>query len=36
MLDLLKGVLEIFGDLILEVLSRGVIEIIGQLKELFR
>jgi len=36
MFDLLEGVLELFGELIFELLCHGVIEFVNQLREIFR
>ena len=36
MLDLLEGVLEFFGELIFELLSRGVVEFVNQVRDFFR
>jgi hypothetical protein len=36
MFDLLEGVLEFFGELVLELLSRGLIEFVNQIREIFR
>ena len=35
MLDLLEGVLELFGELVLELLSRGLIEFVSQVRDFF-
>jgi hypothetical protein len=36
MFDLLEGVLEIFGEFVLELLRRGVIELVSQMRDIFR
>jgi len=36
MFDLVEGVLEIFGEFILELLCRGVIELVNQMRDIFR
>jgi hypothetical protein len=36
MFDLLEGVLEIFGEFVLELLCRGVIELVNQMRDIFR
>jgi len=36
MFDLVEGVLEIFGEFALELLCRGVIELVNQMRDIFR
>ena len=36
MFDMLEGVFEIFGELILDLLARGLIEVVNQIGEVFR
>jgi len=36
MFDLLEGVLEIFGEFVLDLSCRGVIELVNQIRDVFR